>query len=162
MAPLAFLTPLSILAAGLAAFLFGWLWYSPFLFMDWWLEGMGVKKENIPDRHKNYKIKAMLYVFTVAVSMTAVLAVILEISQVATLTQAVSLSLFIALGIIGLKNFSEMVYTMPETYWSKKAQKRFFVDTGFYVCMFVIATLVMYYVGTYLGAHSVYFPPSAL
>lgn len=147
-----FLTPLAIISAGVSAFLFGWLWYSKAFFMKWWLEGNGIKKEQMPERKKVYQYQVMIYTFVIGTLMTAVLAIILELSQVQSLRQALAMSMLVAVGIIGLKNFSDMLYTMPESYWSPKAQKKFFVDTGYYVCMFAIATLVMYYVGTSFSA----------
>ena len=146
-----FLTPLSIVCAGIAAFLFGWLWYSKMFFMKWWLEGNGVNKNSLPERKKQYMVQVMTYTFIIGTSMTAVLSIILELSQVESLKQALAMSMLIAVGMIGLKNFMEMLHTMPETYFSVKAQKKFFVDTGYYVCMFAIATIVMYYVGTHFG-----------
>lgn len=140
------LSPVSVLCAGVVVFLFGWLWYSPALFMKPWLDGMNMKKGDMPKRSNFYMWHCMAYQFAVSLLMVTVLAFFIDIAQLTSLYQALAFAELLALGIIGLKNFSDMLYTMPETFWSFRAQKKFLVDTGFYVAMFAIAVLVMYYV----------------
>jgi hypothetical protein len=147
-----FLTPLAIVSAGVAAFLFGWIWYSPFLFKKWWLDGLSMKHDPLAERKKKYRFQVMAYTFFIGTIMSAVIAIILEVAQVESLKQSLALVTIISVGIVGLRNFSGMLYTTPETYYSVRAQKKFFVDSGYYVGMFALATIVMYYVGTSFGA----------
>ena len=137
-----------VLLAGITAFIFGWLWHSEILFMKWWLEGAKITKADMAGKSKGYHMKVMIYTFVVVFVMNGVLAFLLDILQPETLCQALSLSTIISLGIIGLRNFVDMIYTAPENFWGIRAQKKFFVDTGYYVCMFALSTLVMYYVQT--------------
>ncbi len=139
-------TPVTL--ASIVAFLFGWLWYSEVLFMKWWLDGMKMTKATMPHRPKGYMMKVMVYTFIVGFAMNGVLAFLLDILQPDTLKLAMSYSVLLALGTISLRNFQEMLHSAPETFWGMEAQKRFFVDTGYYVCMFALSTLVMYYVQT--------------
>jgi len=132
-------------------FLFGWLWYSPLLFMRWWLDGKNIVMEDMSKRGTRYSWQVMIYIFFVCIAMSAVLAFVIDVASLETFSQALSLSLVLALGFIGLKNFSDMLYSMPEAFWSIKAQKRFFVDTVFYMFGFVIVTIVLYYMQTWLG-----------
>ncbi len=144
-------SPLAIGVAGLMFFLFGWLWYSPLLFMRWWLDGKNIVMEDMSKRGTRYSWQVMIYIFFVCIAMSAVLAFVIDVASLETFSQALSLSLVLALGFIGLKNFSDMLYSMPEAFWSIKAQKRFFVDTVFYMFGFVIVTIVLYYMQTWLG-----------
>ena len=143
-------TFLPILLAGIVGFLFGWLWHSENFIMKWWLEGMKITKADMSGRPKGYHMKVMVYTFIVIFVMNGVLAFLLDILQPENLKQALSFSALIALGIIGMRNFVDMIYTAPENFWGMRAQKKFFVDTGYYVCMFALSTLVMYYVQTNL------------
>ena len=111
---------------------------------------MHLSKESMPSRTAGYMTKVMIYTFVVGLAMNSVLAFILDILQPETLKQALSMSLLLALGVIGLRNFSDMLHTMLGNFWGIRSQKKFFVDTGYYVCMFALSTLVMYYVQTNL------------
>jgi hypothetical protein len=75
----------------------------------------------------------------------------LDIVGVSTLKEALALSTLLALGTIGLRDFTELMYSMPHDCFSKRAQYKFAVSTGYYTTMFALVTLVMYYVGTCFG-----------
>lgn len=135
-----------IICGGIVAFFLGSIWYSERFFMNWWLEGRGMRKEMLPNRPASYMTHVMLYTLFICTAMTAVLAFVLDALPITTLCEAVATSVMLALGFIGLKDFSDMLYSMPETFWSIQAQKKFAVDVLFYVVMFALVTVVMYYV----------------
>ena len=112
---------------------------------------MKVTKADFAHKSKGYMMKVMVYTFFLGFVMNGVLALLLDILHPETLKVAVAYSALIALGIIGLRNFQDMVHSAPEYFWDLRVQKKFFVDTGYYVCMFALSTLVMYYVQTSLA-----------
>jgi hypothetical protein len=139
-----FFTPTIILIATLCGFLFGSIWFSPLLFMKAWLIGQGITKKELPKRSKVYMLQINVYSFIAHGAMASVLALILNLLQVPTLKVAMSLGTLLTLGFIVTTKFIEMLYTTEGVHFSKQAQVRFLVNSGYYLCVVGIMSFVLF------------------
>jgi hypothetical protein len=143
------LNPLGIAVAALAGQLIGMLWYSRILFMKPWIEGSGKTMEEFtkPQVHKTkkYMLTLMLYAFAVTLVIAFMLDLFIILTGAATLMETLQISMLLAFGFIITVKFTDMLYTIDVPFWSIRAQKLFFVTSGYYVAMFLTMGTILYY-----------------
>ncbi len=139
-----FFTPLSIFVATCASFVVGAIWYSPLLFINAWMKGEGVTKNQLPKRSKSYMARIQLYSFIAHGAMASVLAVIFDLLRISSLRVAVSLGLLLALGFIITTRFIDMVYTIHGNHYDAKSQIKFLVSSGYYVVVVVVMSTALF------------------
>lgn len=141
-----FLTIEGVFLATLAAFILGALWYSPLLFLNAWVKGKGLKPGELPKRSLGYILQTQGYSFVAHGCMAAVLAVIFDVTQVETLTVALSLGALIAFGFTTTTHFVALVYTMDGNHYDKKNQINFLIMSLYYVAAIVVMSAVLFFV----------------
>lgn len=143
--------PIGILAASVAGYVIGMAWYSPILFMKPWLAGLGKTEEELkrPQEHKTkqYTWGIMTYTFLVTVAMAIALSTILTLTAPSSLTEALGVTMLLCFGFIVTTKFTDMLYTIDAPHWGIRAQKLFFVNTGYYVITFLAMGSILYCLG---------------
>lgn len=142
-----FFIPTTIFIATVFGFLFGAIWFSPVLFMKAWMMGQGVVKGSLPKRSKVYIFQIGLYSLLAHGAMTAVLALVFDLLEVTTYKVASSLGALLTLGFIVTTQYIEMLYSPEETHWSKKNQIKFLVNAGYYICVVVVISASLIFIG---------------
>ncbi len=142
-----FFTPLPIFLATFASFLFGGLWYSPVLFQKTWMKVQGASKENMPKRSTRYNLQVNLYSFIAHGCIAAVLAVLFDLMEVATLKSALALGAILAIGFIITTRYIDMLYTLDGTHWERRSQTRFLLSAGYYLGAVLIMSGVLFIIG---------------
>lgn len=140
-----YLTSTTIAFATITGFMFGAIWYSPFLFMNAWLLGQGVTKKDLPKRSKLYMLQINLYSFIAHGAIASVLALMFELLQVSTLKVAVVLGVLLTIGFVVTTHYIDMLYTIDGTHWNRKSQVKFIVNSGYYICVTAIMSAVLFY-----------------
>jgi hypothetical protein len=140
-----FFTPTTILIATVFGFIFGALWYSPILFMNAWLMGEGITKKDAPKRTKVYLLQINLYSFIAHGAIASILAIMFDLLQVASLKVATSLGALLALSFIVTTHYIDMLYTMDGVHFSRKAQVKFLVNSGYYICVVSIMAATIFF-----------------
>ena len=130
----------------LVGFIFGWLWYSPILFVKAWMKGLGVSKDQMPHRSSKYKLQTMAYTFIAQGAMAATLAVVFDIVQITTMKSALSLGLLLGLGFIVTTRFIDMVHTVSGSHYEMRPQLNFLVSAGYYASLMTLMSAVMFLV----------------
>jgi uncharacterized membrane protein YagU involved in acid resistance len=139
-----FFTPLAIFVATCASFLFGLVWYSPFLFMNAWLRGEGVKKGDVPSRSFMYTTQINLYSFIAHAALSSVLAIIFDLLAVTSSKIAISLGLLLTFGLIVTTRFMDMIYTVHGNHYQARSQIKFLVSSGYYLVVTTIISLTLF------------------
>lgn len=103
-----------IIAAIIADQAIGALWYSQFLFGNYWMAERGLKKEEMRPPGK-----AMALGVVSSVVMAVVLAVLLRMLNVATIDGAIETAFLIWLGFVATTNFLRVVFegVKPSVYF---------------------------------------------
>lgn len=144
------LNPIGILLAAVAGYVIGMLWYSRTLFMKPWLAGLGKTEEEFlkPQEHKTKKYiwSLMLYTFVVTVVIAFALDLFILLTGAATLLEVLQISMLLAFGFIVTTKFTDMLYTLDAPFWSIRAQKLFFVNTGYYIASFLTMGAILYFI----------------
>jgi hypothetical protein len=141
-----FFTTQGILWATIVGFGFGALWYSPMLFINAWLKGIGMTKEHLPHRSKRYMATTMTYAFVAHGAIAATLATMFDIAEIDTLKNAVYLGLFLSFGFVATTRFIDMVYTVSGSHYEMRPQLNFLVSAGYYVCLSAVMSAVLFLV----------------
>ena len=97
---------LAVLVATLAAYFFGALWYSPFLFGKTWMTALGKSKEELPAPTLPMVIGFIL-TFVTALG----LALLIEGLGITTLFNGILLALVVAIAFIATNTLSEYLYS---------------------------------------------------
>lgn len=140
-----FFTPITILIATSAGFLFGTIWYSPWIFLNAWLIGNKITKAELPKRSKIYNTQIAMYSLVTHGCIAAVLALLFDIAQVATLKVAVSLGLLITFGFIVTTQFMDMIYTTEGVHYDKPTQIKFLVSSGYYLGLVIVMSVTLFF-----------------
>jgi hypothetical protein len=140
-----FLTPIAILGSTLLGFLFGYLWYSPILFSNTWLQVNKLTKETAPKRSTRYMTSITLYSFIAHTAVTTVLAVMFDIVQVTTLKMALSVGGLLALGFIVTTKYIDMLYTPEGNHYSRTQQIKFLLSAGYYLFSVLIISATLFF-----------------
>ena len=112
----------SILAATVASFLLGWLWYGP-LFGKQWMNLMGFKKRNM----KSMKMSAgtaMILGFLSYLLIAYVLSLFINYFNAYTIIKGLQLGFWIWLGFIATT-------TMGSVLWENKSPKLYFLNNAY-------------------------------
>jgi uncharacterized protein YacL len=110
----------AVVVAIIAAFIVGWLWYSPVLFGRTWMRLMGVTPESMKDISVR---DSYLGNILGTVIMAVVIAVLFSYADINTPTEAISWSLLIWLGIVMPFGFNDVVF-------GKKHWRLWFLNGG--------------------------------
>lgn len=141
-----FFTPTHVLAATIAGFLVGAVWFSPVLFMKAWLKGEGVTKDQMPKRTIAYMIQINLYSLIAHGAIASVLAVIFDVLAVNSLMLAVVIGLLLVFGFVVTTRFIDMVYTPKGKHYEMQSQIKFLVNAGYYLAVVAVMSAVLFYV----------------
>lgn len=112
---------LAVIVGAIAAFLVGWLWYSPVLFQKKWLTGIGISLDDQTP---------MAAAMGAQIFSTFLLAVVIGITMA---TASLGLAILIALTIAGIVKANGL-YTQKSTY-------AIMVETGYILVMVAIMIL---------------------
>lgn len=134
----------SVLVASVAIFLFGWLWYSPWLFAKPWMDAVGKTKESMMANRKEMP-KVMAFGFLTGLITTYSLAVILGVIEPESLPKALQISIFLCFSFIITTKFTELIYESKEPHWSKRPQMLFLISSGYHLGSFIIATIIIWF-----------------
>jgi hypothetical protein len=141
-----FFTPTAIGIATIVGFLFGSVWFSPVLFLKGLLIGEGITKSELPKRSKLYILQVHMYSLIAHGVMASVLALMFDLLSISSLKVAISLGALFVFGFIVTKNFLDMVYSLHEEHWKKRLQVKFLVNSGYYIFMVSLMSLVLFLV----------------
>lgn len=87
---------LGVLIANIVGFLFGWLWFSPLLFVNTWLKEIGLK----PEDFKYSPVQAMGTAFVVGLIVSFFLAFFVHYLGIDSLKVGIMFAMTLAFGII--------------------------------------------------------------
>ncbi len=139
-----FFTPLTIIIATIAGFSVGFLWYSPFLFRKMWMKGQGIAEGKLPKRTIYESALIQIYSFIAHGAIASVIAIMLELLSITSLTVAIALSLLLAFGLIVTTRFIDMIYAPREKYYDTQSQIIFLVGSGYYLASIAVMTVVIF------------------
>lgn len=139
-----FFTFETISIAAIAGFIVGAVWYSPFLFLKAWLKGEGITKENLPKRSTKYMVQINIYSLISHGVIASVLALMFDLLQVMDLGIAISLGALLCIGFIVSTRYIDMIYTVKGEHWSKEAQVKFLVSSGYYLVVSIVMSIVLF------------------
>lgn len=134
-----------VVLAAAAAYLVGWAWYSPLLWQKPWMTARGDTGENWEKEGKKEMPKIMLYGFLNTLAETFVIAVLLALVGVSSLTQALQVALLLCFGLVVTVKFNDLLYTVHPPHWGRRAQTLFLIDTGYQVALFLVVTTIVWY-----------------
>lgn len=139
-----FFTPMHIFLATVAGFAVGMVWFSPILFMNAWLRGEGITKEQVPKRSTLYLAQTHAYSFIAHGAMATVFAVLFDVLAVSSLKLAVVIGLLLIFGFVVTTKFIEMVYVVHGKHYESRHQVRFLVNVGYYLVVSIVMTSVLF------------------
>lgn len=139
-----FFTPITIIAATVAGFLVGFLWYSPFLFLKAWMKGEDITERKLPKRTLYQLVLINCYSFVAHGALASVLAVMFEVLSINSLKIAIALSLLLTFGFIVTTRFIDMIYTPYEKYYDKRSQIKFLLGSGYYLVTTTVMSVVIF------------------
>ena len=134
----------AVLAAAIAAHIFGWLWYSPALFKKEWLHSLGKTLEDKLSS-KGEQMRTIIYGFMVNLVMAYGIAVFLALVIPDTFALSLEIGMLICFAFVITTRFTELLYESHEPHWSKKPQKLFLITVGYQLGNFLIMTAVIWY-----------------
>ncbi|MDA1335097.1 MAG: DUF1761 domain-containing protein [bacterium] len=97
----------AVLVASLANFIIGMLWYSPFLFGKMWMQAIGKTEEEVK---AGSPAKAMIVSAGGALVTSYVLAVLIQIMGLVTISQGLVLGFMLWLGFVLTSQMPSVVY----------------------------------------------------
>jgi phosphatidylglycerophosphate synthase len=143
------ISPIAVLLASVAAYLFGWLWYSEVLFGKTWMRILGKTKKNSAEA-KSEMTRVMAYGFLVTVVTAYGIAVFLALLDPKSILEALQIGILLCFSFVVTTKFTELIYESNEPHWSQKPQELFFIGAGYQVGSFILMTAVIWYV-SYAG-----------
>jgi hypothetical protein len=130
-----------VLSAAVAGYAAGSIWFSPLLFMKSWMYALGKTKEATVEQMP----RVMTYGFINTLGIAFALAVLIELTGVATLAQYFQIVFFILFAFIATTKFNDLIYASHEPHWTRKPQILFLVNLGYYIFSYSIMTLVLWF-----------------
>lgn len=137
------INPFGIVIASVIGYAFCALWYSPYMFERVWLEGLDISSKDL-EKSKGYLAVATTYSLIIILLTTFTLSIFITLSQTETLLSKIQISTLLAVGFIVTTKFNDMLFSVREPFWSMRAQKLFFVESAYYVALFIIITFVLH------------------
>lgn len=131
----------AVLAASVAGFIFGSIWYSPFLFMKTWMDATGKTPEKIATSGMTMK-STMLYGYLAGLAVAFVLAVFIALTGANTFVEILSLALLLCFGFVVTTQYTRMIYESDEAHWSIRPQKLFLISAGYQIGIFIVMSVV--------------------
>src|SRR5947207_1443278 len=117
---------LAVLAATIAAFLLGGLWFSPVMFAKQWMAALGKPKEEM-----GMPGPSMALSFVTTFVMATTIAMLIVRLPLTTTVGAVRLGAAIGIGIVAMGMASDFAFTN----WSRKL---YWIQAGYHVVMVII------------------------
>jgi len=138
------INPLAVIIASVAAYLFGWLWYSPVLFGNTWMNLLGKSKEAMA-KAKSDMARTMTYGFIITMVTAYGIAVFLALLSPISLLNALQMGILLCFSFVVTTKFTELIYESSEPHWSKRPQELFFIGVGYQVGSFMLMTALIWY-----------------
>lgn len=128
----------AVLVAAAANMILGMIWYSPMGFGNLWMDlsGMRPKNKKEEDQMKEDAKPAMIGSLVSSVIMAYVLNLFMIEFSVSSITEALSLALWIWFGFVATVTLSDHLY-------SKNPIQLFFLNTGYRLAAFVAMGVVL-------------------
>lgn len=124
---------LPVILAALAAFLFGWLWYSPLMFQKPWMRLAGISKE-APNGLA--MTATMLGGFLSYILLAFVMNTLFELLVVTTLPEALMFALLLWLGFVA-------TLALGSVTWEGKPVTLYFLNNGYHLISFLLIATVL-------------------
>ena len=124
---------LAVLVSGLAGWILGALWYSPFLFGKIWMAEMGMTEEGM--KGKDPKI-AMLFGLITALVTGYVFANLLNMMNAQVLGDGLVLAVWVWLGFTATVNLGAIL-------WEGRSVKLFMVNTSYHLVSLLIMGAIL-------------------
>ncbi|MBV8518660.1 MAG: DUF1761 domain-containing protein [Acidobacteria bacterium] len=125
---------LSVLAAGVAIFLLGGLWYSPLLFAKRWVGLMGKSEAELKQAAPGPLPYVMVFVCGVLTAYA--LAIVLNHFGPATLTRTLLIAILMWIGFAGATSFGSAMFSgTPRLLW--------LINSGYNLVAFIVAALIL-------------------
>lgn len=140
-----FFTVTPIVIATTISYLFGFLWYSPFLFLKSWLHANGLTKDSVPKRSRSYMASVSLYSLIAHGAMSSVLALVFDGIQVTSYMVAFSVGGLLAFGFIVTTRYIDMLYTLEGNHYSRPQQIKFLISSGYYLVTVLSMSGVLFF-----------------
>ena len=122
----------TVLAAAIASFLFGALWYSPLLFMKRWLSESGTPKQALSSS------SLRVYLLTFSSTLVTAFALALVMGPAPSVELAIKLSLLISITFVAASvgiNYQ----------FAQRCLSLWLIDSGFHVGRFLVMALIICY-----------------
>ncbi len=129
---------LSVLAAGVATMILGFLWYSPFLFAKPWTLAMGYDPNDKAKMEEMRKGAGKLYGITFVASLLSafVLAKIIDVTTVTSALYGMKIGFAVWLGFV-------TTVQLTSTLFKRRPIKLYLIDTGYQlVCYLVMGAIL--------------------
>lgn len=126
---------LSVFVTAFAAFMLGWLWYSPILFGNAWMKLMKISKKQQEKGKKDMMKgmwKVMLGGFFVTLVLVFMLDLFLNFLNVVTFSQGMLLGFLLWAGFLATTMFNTVLY-------EGKPFKMYLINAGHYLVVLVLA-----------------------
>lgn len=140
----ALINPWAVLVAAIAAYLVGWAWYSPVLWMKPWMESRGKSQNDMKDGMKEMP-KVMFYGFINTLLMSFVIAVFLALTGPTSLMLSLQVAMLMCFGFVVTVKFNDLLYTATPPHWGRRAQTTFLIDIGYQIALFIVVTTILWY-----------------
>ena len=122
---------LAVLAAAVAAFLLGGLWFSPAMFARQWVAALGKKPEEM-----GMPGPSMALSFVMTLIMSVALALILGKMPPVTMAGSVRFGLAVGVGIVATGMASDYAFTK----WSRTL---YFIQASYHIIMVVLMSVIL-------------------
>lgn len=129
---------LAVLAAGVAAFFIGWLWYIPPLFGRMWMKWTGVKKSDVKKEMKQTGQHRMLVSIIAHISLAFGLAMVMSYAPIKTVWCGLCTAAVMWLAFVGATSIGRVL-------WELKPLKLWILDNAYYLTIMLLMSLVFFY-----------------
>jgi hypothetical protein len=125
----------AVLAAGIAVFILGGLWYSPLLFARRWVLLLGKTEEELK---AGGKVPALMFLqaFLCGLLVAWVMAIVVSHFADVTLLRAVLIAFTCWLGFAGATSYANVVF-------AQKPLQLWLIDSGYNLVSFILAVVVI-------------------
>ena len=126
----------AILAASIASFILGMLWYGLF-FRKPWIQLMGFDKKKLKEAKNNSMAKMHIITFLSGVVLNFVLAHIIGFAQVGTIIEALGVGFLVWIGFVATLMLGTVL-------WEGKPIKLYVINVLYYLFSFLIASAILF------------------
>ncbi len=134
----------AVFVATVSTFLFGWLWYSKFLFGNQWMTSVGKTTDQMMANKKEMP-RVMAFGFFITFITNYALAVMFAVIAPGNIVEVLGIALFLCFAFVVTTKFTELIYQSREPHWSRKPQMLFLISSGYHLGSFVISALVLWF-----------------